>query len=314
MKNPTSLVIGLAAAALLYPASVSPSLAASTYFVSGAGNDGNICTLTQPCRSIGRASLVAGNGGAVSCLDAGPYTEAFSTTDSFTLDCRGVVSTNGPYAIAVLGTAVVTFRNVIFDGAPYGVGGYAVHIAGGKVVFENCTFQNWTASPGMAVHFVPTVAGAQLTITDSVFTNNGTGSGGGGIIIQPSGGVTASAVIERTQVTNNTYGIVANGSSGPALVEIRYSSVANNAIDGIWAYTGGSIASVVVEHSASVQNGGNGVYVQGANAYASLKDSTVDWNATGLRTGLGGTILSYGNNVIAGNTSAGVTPVSVGQQ
>ena len=46
----------------------------------------------------------------------------------------------------------------------------------------------------------------------------------------------------------------------------------------------------------------------------SLSDSTVDWNATGLTTPGGGLILSYQNNLIAGNLSPGVTPLSFGQQ
>ena len=166
----------------------------------------------------------------------------------------------------------------------------------------------------MAVYFAPTTAGAKLTITDSVFQNNGTGSGGGGIIIQPSGGVPASAVIERTQVANNTYGIVANGSGGPALVEVRYSTIADNANTGIWAYTTGSTASIVVEHSASVHHFGNGINAQGAGAYVSLSDSTVAWNTTGLTTSSGGIVLSYKNNIIAGNAFPGVTPVSLDKQ
>jgi hypothetical protein len=183
------------------------------------------------------------------------------------------------------------------------------------VVFEDCTFQNFTASAGEALQFAPTVAGAHLTIADSVFNNNGTSSGGGGVIIQPSAGVTAGAVIERTQVTGNTYGIIANGfASGTALVEVRYSTIANSVYDGIWAVTQGTTASVVVEHSASVRNGGSGANAQGAGAYVSLRDSTVDWNATGLTTSGGGLVLSYQNNLIAGNLSPGVTPLSVSQQ
>ena len=100
-------------------------------------------------------------------------------------------------------------------------------------------------------------------------------------------------MIERTQVTGNTYGIVANGGGGTALVEVRYSTIADSAFDGIWAFTAGSTASIVVEHSASVRNGGNGINAQGAGAYVSLNDSTVDWNATGLTTSSGGLILSY---------------------
>jgi hypothetical protein len=315
MKKLMNLVAGPAAAALLCVASVSPSYAQTTRFVSGGGLDGNPCTLGSPCRTIGHALVVAGNGGTVSCLDAGPYLESINNTLSFTLDCRGVVypSSSG-FVISIQPPTgqVVTFRNVIFDGERSADG--AVSISGGRVVFENCTFQNFTASPGEAIQFAPSVAGSQLTITGSVFTNNGVAGSGGGIIVQPSG-VTAGVVIERTQVTGNTYGIVANGfAGGTALVEVRNSTIADSVFDGIWAVTQGTTASVVVEHSASIRNGGSGANAQGAGAYVSLRDSTVDWNATGLTTSGGGLILSYQNNLIAGNLSPGVTPLSVSQQ
>jgi hypothetical protein len=314
MKRLTSLVAGLAAAALLCVASVLPSHAATTAFVAGSGSDTNPCTPAQPCRSIGYAlTVVAGNGGTVSCLDAGPYTESFFSSGAFSVDCRGVVYVNPAFvAFTIQTSAAVTFRNVIFDGSAGGNG--AVQISGGNVVFEHCTFRNFTTSPGEAIQFAPTAAGAHLTITDSVFANNGTSSGGGGIVVQPSAGITAGAVIERTQITGNTYGIVAIGGGGTALVEVRSSSVAGNKYDGIWAYAGGSVASIVVEHSASVQNGGAGINAQGANAYVSLNDSTVAWNASAVSTVGGGIVLSYRNNVIAGNLSPGATPTGVNQQ
>jgi hypothetical protein len=313
MKKLINLVAGLAAPALLYVASVSPSYAAQTSFISGAGLDGNPCTLGSPCRTIFRATTTAGNGGIVSCLDAGPYSEDLLTALSFTLDCRGVVYVaSGGFAIST-NAPVVTIRNVIFDGAPGGTG--AVKITGGKVVFENCTFQNFTASPGFAIDFTPTVAGANLTITDSVFANNGLAGSGGGILIQPSSGVTGGAVIERTQFAANTFGIAADGyGGGTSLVEVRYSTIAGSIFDGIWAVTTGSIASIVLEHSASVRNGGNGINAQGTNAYVSLNDSTVGWNGTGLTTSSGGVILSYKNNVISGNLNPGVTPTGTNLQ
>jgi hypothetical protein len=229
------------------------------------------------------------------------------------LDCRGVVYvSSGGFAIST-NAPVVTIRNVIFDGAAGGTG--AVKITGGKVVLENCTFQNFTASPGEAVQFAPTVAGSQLTITDSVFKNNGIAGSGGGIIIQPAAGITAGAVIERTQVTGNTYGIAASSTGGgTSLVEVRTSTIADSVFDGIFAVTSGSTVSIVLEHSASVRNGGNGSNAIGAGAYVSLDDSTVAWNATGLATSGGGLILSYKNNIIAGNLSPGVTPTGFNLQ
>ena len=315
MKKLLNLVAGPVAAALLCVATGSPSHAQTTAYISGRGDDLKACTIISPCRSTGHAYGAAGNGGTISCLDAGPYTEAFDTDASYTLDCRGVVYVAASnYAITIENGAVVTIRNVIFDGSAGGVG--AVRINGGKVVFENCTFQNFTQGTGLGVWFVPTAAGTHLTVTDSVFANNNSGGGvGGGIIVQPFGGVTASAVIERTQFMGNNVGIGADAATGTALVEVRYSTIANSALDGIAASAEpGLVASIVVEHSSSVQNGGNGVSALGAGAYVSLNDSTVDWNATGLSATNGGVILSYQNNMIAGNVHPGVTPVSVSQQ
>jgi hypothetical protein len=322
MKKVLCLVATLAAAALSCMVSVSPSYATpTTAYVAGGGSDANACTVAAPCRSIGHALSAAGAGSTINCLDVGPYTEAVASGFSYTVDCKGVVYTGaGTCAFSVASAnpnPVITFRNITFEGAT--TTGCAVQIGGGSVIFEHCTFQNFTASPGNAVQFEPNAvgAGAYLIVRDSLFTNNGTGSGGGGIIIQPSAAVKAGAVIERTEVSNNTYGIYASGyNGGTVLVNVRYSKIANNTADGINIanYTQGSVSSLVLEHSASVGNGGNGIYSQGANAYVSLSDSTVDWNAKGLSTGLGGTILSYRNNLIAGNSNPGVTPVSVGQQ
>ena len=313
MKKLMNWVFCLVAAALMSVASGSSSDAATTAYVSSTGVDGNPCTVAQPCRTISfAAGFGAGNGGTVSCLDAGPYTENFASGISFTVDCRGVAYPGGGIAFTIQG-GVVTFRHLIFEGSAGGPG--AVQITGGRVIFEDCTFQNFTASAGEALQFAPTVAGAHLTIADSVFNNNGTSSGGGGVIIQPSAGVTAGAVIERTQVTGNTYGIIANGfASGTALVEVRYSTISNSIFDGIWAVTQGTTASVVVEHSALVRNGGSGANAQGIGAYISLSDLPVAWNATGLTTSGGGLVLSYKNNIIAGNLSPGVTPLSFNLQ
>ena len=316
MKKLINLVAGSIAAALLCVASVSPSHAQASAFVSGGGNNANPCTRTQPCKSIGQALASVGDGAVISCLDEGPYTEAINFSDSFTLDCRGIVFTSGSgFAVTLHTGGVVSFRHVIFDGAAGGGGAVSIQ-GGGSVVFEDCSFQNFVSSaPQEAVQFAPLVTGAQLAIADSVFASNGTTGSGGAIFVQPAAGITASAVIERTQITGNTYGIVANGfGSGTALVEVRYSSIASNTFDGIWAVTTGTTATVVVEHSSSIRNGGSGANAQGAGAYVSLSDSTVAWNATGLTASGGGLVLSYKNNIIAGNLSPGVTPTGFNLQ
>ena len=153
-----------------------------------------------------------------------------------------------------------------------------------------------------------------MTITDSLFANNGLTGSGGGIIIQPSGSGGAQAVIERTTVTGNTYGIFANntGSTGSILLHIKDSTVANSAVHGISAYTAGSITAIVIDHSSSLINGGSGILSQGSGGLVFLSDTTVMSNITGLSTAGGGAIYSYGNNRLTGNASDGVTPVTAG--
>lgn len=151
-------------------------------------------------------------------------------------------------------------------------------------------------------------------MTDSVIKNSGNGTSGGGIIIQPSGSGGAHAVIERTTVENNTYGIFANntGSTGTILLHIKDSTVANSAVNGISAYTAGSITAIVIDHSSSLINGGAGILSQGSGGLVFLSDTTVMSNVTGLSAAGGGIIFSYGNNRLTGNVSDGSVPVTSG--
>ena len=116
----------------------------------------------------------------------------------------------------------------------------------------------------------------------------------------------------RTQIVNNSTGIVATGTGGMVLADIKDSTVSSNSGDGIMV-TGGSTVSVVLDR-VSVDHNGTGVAANGVRGYVLLRDSKVIWNGTGLTTASGGLILSYQNNLIAGNPIPGVTPVSLSSQ
>jgi hypothetical protein len=285
-------------------------------WVSNSGMDSNTCTLAFPCATFARAIMETTAGGEVDCLTPGDFGSGFSITSSLTIDCgAGQVGaiTGGGISIAAGPTGVVIVRNLTINGFanafPGTIGILVTSV--GKLVIEHCNIIGFPASPGLGIEFAPSNS-ALLRVSDSTIDNNGTAGSGGGILVQPSAGVTAGVVIERTQLTGNTYGIAAGGASGTSLVEVRYSTIANSVFDGIVANTTGPVVSIVVEHSASVRNGGNGINAQGTNAYVSLNDSVVDWNATGLTTSSGGVILSTQNNFIAGNLSPGVTPLNFG--
>jgi hypothetical protein len=283
-------------------------------WVSNSGMDSNTCTLAFPCATFARAIMETTAGGEVDCLTPGDFGSGFSITSSLTIDCgAGQVGaiTGGGISISAGPTGVVIVRNLTINGFanafPGTIGILVTSV--GKLVIEHCSIIGFPASPGLGIEFTPSNS-ALLRVSDTTIDDNGTAGSGGGILVQPSTGAAAGVVIERTQVTGNTYGIAAGGAGGTALVEVRYSTIANSVFDGIVANTSGPVVSIVVEHSASVRNGGNGINAQGTNAYVSLNDSVVDWNATGLTTSSGGLILSTQNNFIAGNLSPGVTPTN----
>jgi hypothetical protein len=62
-------------------------------FVSSAGSDANPCAAANPCRTVNRALAVAGIGGNVMLMDAGPY-DAFVINRSARVSRYGSRSTH----------------------------------------------------------------------------------------------------------------------------------------------------------------------------------------------------------------------------
>jgi len=317
MRKLFHLFVGLAVLILLMPFGTAKATQAVVY-VSDTGS-GTACTRAAPCTFEQGMSALQSGDVLLSCINPVQPNPAvsylFQTAGSFTLDCPSTVWTTpqNTTTFSLQSTGLTfTIRNMTFDGASTGQNAIIV-TSGATLILENCIFQDFNAGTGFPILFNPNGPGT-LIIKDSVFQNNGLSGGvGGGISIQPNGG-SARVVIERTQIVKNTSGIVANGSSGLVLAEIKDSTVANNTVDGILAVTGGSTTSIVLNRSSVDHNGGSGAVAQGSGAYISLSDSTVAWNANGLITTSGGLILSYQNNLIGGNPNPGVTPVSVSRQ
>ncbi len=306
------IVLGLAAAT---PCHAQTNLHS---YVSATGS-GNLCTFSAPCADLATAVAQTHASGEISCLTGGSNSQIPVTiTRSVTIDCEGVPASQWLITINAPGI-VVTLRNMTISPLGLNVGhsgyGTGVDFQNGAALFiDHCVIEHWDIdTPGIGISFAPpNGVTAKLHVTDSVIKNNGVAASGAGIYILPSGSGSARVVIERTRLENNTDGIFVNGaaSTGSILVEIKDSTVANNVVDGIVAYTqaGGAIASIVVDHTSSLLNGGNGVLAQGPGAYVTLTDSSVLWNATGLNAASGAGIFSFGNNRVAGNSNQGASP------
>ncbi len=307
--------LGTMLLALLY---ASAARAQSQTYVSGAGSDQNLCTRAAPCATMQHAHDQTGVGGQISVLDSGSFGRV-DITKSISIVAEGAVGTivtalGLSISISVGATDVVTLRGLVLEG-PGGVG-IGIASNGGVLHVQNCVIR------GLSVG-LHQLAG-ELFVSDTIVADNGsdtTGSGSGksgaGIVIAPNAGTTATAILNRVQVENNkgTGGIVANSISGGAIhVFVRDSVVIGNSTVGIAAQTpagAASVASILIDRTASVSNGGAGVSADGSAATVWLSNSTIARNIAGLAFANGGTIASFGNNAVINNFSDGVPSTTV---
>ena len=247
MTRTALFLAGLAVA--LASSSAAPAFAPNTTsFLSGTGS-GTACTRTAPCNNTAAAVAATSANGTIVCLDSGEFD--FAMIDkTLVIDCTGTASSMG---LLISGSGiVVTVRGVRFDG-----GATLVFQNGAALAVENCLFTN-VPNGFSGLLFEPGSAGAQLAVTDSLFTNNGGFGAGGGIVIKPTPGGTAQAVLSRVTVAKNVFGIAADGtgSTGGINMTIADSVITGNSQDGIVATTpaGRAPIGVLVTNTKSANN------------------------------------------------------------
>jgi hypothetical protein len=146
-------------------------------------------------------------------------------------------------------------------------------------------------------------------VSNSLFAGNGAGGSGAGIRVVPQNGGTAQVQLDHVVVKNNTYGIAADGSNSTGGINMTVSDsvLSANTNDGLIATTSASGApiGVTVTNTKSTNNGLFGLRALGANVTIRADRSTVIGNGTGLATGSGGTLISFGTNVVRANGANG---------
>ena len=159
-------------------------------------------------------------------------------------------------------------------------------------------------SGNAGIRFPPNSA-SKLSVTDTVISNIGSGTGGG-IVINPQSGGSAQVNLERVTVNGNAFGIAADGtgSTGGINMTIADSMIGGNSQDGIIATTpgGGAPIGVMVKNTKSVNNA-FGIRSLGPNVTVRVDGSTVIGNGTGLSFCGGGALLTFGNNAVRANGS-----------
>lgn len=299
-----------AALAVLFAVAATPAMAQATRtWVSGVGDDVNPCSRTAPCKTFAGAISKTAAGGEINCLDPGGF-GTVTITKAITIYCNGP-SNGGILASATNGVTVnagptdsIVLSGLEIDGAGTTLGINGVNfLAGGSLVIIDCAIRNFAQN---GIKFAPS-GNAGLHVIDTVINKAGQSSTFAGISISPTGAGVVNATITRTQVTEGTFGIIADGSATTGKIRgtVRDSDVSRNSQNGITSSNGTAANVTLLIDDVSVSGNGNkGLSASGTNAGMLVGNSSVFDNTAGLFATSGGALVSYGNNRVNGNNGA----------
>jgi parallel beta helix pectate lyase-like protein len=320
----------LVSLAVLLLVSSQASAQATRTWVSGVGDDVNPCSRTAPCKTFAGAISKTADGGEINCIDSGGF-GAVTITKSVTIDGAGVLAgilAGGTNGVIINDTtdspnSVVTLRNLSINGgtatAP-GINGIRF-LAGGKLHVENCTVFNF-AQCGISIE--PSPAGAQtfdVFVLDTVIRNCATTANKAGILVLPGANGTVNAMLDGVRMNeNHTAGLRAEARTN---VTVRNSEASDHANFGFVAVSSSAATPAIINMETCVAtrngtvgvNGTSGVRSAGAGAIVRMSNVMVVNNINeGLSSNVGATILSFGNNRIAGNPTNGAPTATQAQQ
>jgi hypothetical protein len=298
------LLLGVALASCLHVSTADAQ--ATRTWVSGVGDDANPCSRTAPCKTFPGAISKTAAGGEINCLDPGGF-GGVTITKAITIDCTGtfgsslVSGTNGVVVNAPAGS-IITLRGISIFGAGTGLSGIRF-LAGGALHVEHVKVSGFRSATGKGLDFVPSTPNAELHVTDSSFLDNGTAAGGLGILIQPSAGGSATAVLNRVQMVNNFGNLSVNATSGAVSVTVK-DSIASNSTGGIGAVSTGQTLRLMIDRTI-LSNNTNALGSNGAGSAVFISNSVLSNNNTAMNFTAPGTLLSFSNNLVAGNNNDG---------
>jgi hypothetical protein len=192
-------------------------------------------------------------------------------------------------------TDSVHLRGLTLTGLGTGTNGIKFN-TGGNLAIENCVIRNF-ANAGLNI--TPSTS-SSFSVSNTIASNNGAG-----ISVQPSGSAVVTGVLRKIIADNNNAGIVAEGkfATGALNVVIADSETSNNnSGQGVFAdsVSGAAPTSILVRNVVSRFNAVG--LLADANSTLRVAHSVVTGNITGVNTS-GGTIFSYGDNDVNGNTT-----------
>lgn len=306
-------------------------------YLSLNGNDGNPCTLPQPCRLLPAALSAVNAGGEIWMVDSanfniGPVNITKSVTILAIPGALGSIVANGGDALVISGAGIrVTLRNLVLLNLSAGANGINFS-QGAELTVEESEIYGMPSN-GVYAH----APSATLAINNTVIRDNAQ------LGVDITGSVTAT--LDRVHLLSN--GNAGLGALSGPKVTISDSVIANHNASGSSvgvsvASGGGTQTQVVVERSvlrantyatfAQTNNAGDNVQmalshnaithngtgygaggVGGSTITTVLDDNTITHNSTGVNVGFG-VVNTRQNNTFLFNTpdvtGGALTPVA----
>ena len=276
-------------------------------FVSTGGNDANPCSITSPCRGFAAAVTAVASGGEVIVLDSGGY-GSFTIAKSVTVTAPAGVyagisvfpSTNG---IVVSGPGIlVTLKGLSINGQGGNSG--IVFAQGSELTVENCEIAN-VGSAGTAGILVQAPSG-RAVVRDTIIRDM---LHAGIWVMQPGAAQTTTLVADHVALHNaNSFGVYVGGGAGAGAAEAYLSHVTITGSTAVGAAAdtasgGPAFASVT---NSTISSNATGVLATGTGAKLTVATSSVVRNSGfGLSQAGSATLLSRGDNTVDDNNGGG---------
>jgi hypothetical protein len=304
--------IGAIAVAAIVHATPASAQATRTW-VSGTGDDVNPCSRTAPCRTFAAAISNTAAGGEINCLDPGGF-GAVTIDKSLTISCPytegGVLASGNAILVNAGPTDSVYLRGLDILGASPPTNGIRI-VAAATVHIEDSVIRRFNSPNSFGVSFQPSGA-TSLFIHNSLIAENGNGSTGGGILVQPTGaGGTSKVLITSSRIqANANHGLSVNtagatNANGTTVVAQGSSFSANATGASIIHAAGTQTAVVTILDSIFTGNSTVAIQANGGYAFVRVSNTTITGNQAGASAAGGATINTYGDNRNISNPSVG---------
>jgi hypothetical protein len=275
---------------------------ATRTWVSGVGDDVNPCSRTAPCKTFAGAISKTAAGGEIDALDPGGF-GAVTLTKSILIDgtngqgfgsilnSGGISGVNvNDSATGTPNTIVVRLRNLSINGAGTTLGVNGINFTSGSAVHvENCRILNQSGD-GIRMN---TNTPSRLIVSNTVVSQTGDG-----VEIAGTPASKHAVSIDNCSFTRNVNGVSVSGRAD--MVVSRSVLASNTGAGAIVSTAAGGVGIIDLEECQVTHNA---VGVQ-PNAQGAIRLSNVHMtaNANALNFN-GGTIGTYNNNRIFGNTA-----------